>query len=274
MANDPVRLRDALRVEPGTKVSLADLDPRATHGHAKADAPAVLAASQARLVELQERLWAEGRHRVLVILQGIDTSGKGGTIRHVMDAFPPQGVTVTGFGVPTPMELAHDYLWRVHPHVPGNGRIAIFDRSHYEDVLVVRVKELVPKARWSRRYEHINAFERMLAEEGTTIVKCFLHLSRDEQRARLQARLDDPTKRWKFRMGDLEERARWDDYQAAFEDMLRRTSTSWAPWYVIPADRKWFRNVAVSEILADVLGELDPQYPPVADDVPPDLVID
>lgn len=274
MAKDPARLREALRVDPGTKVRLADIDPRETHGRAKTDAHAALAASQVRLAELQERLWAEGRHRVLIILQGIDTAGKGGTIGHVMGAFPPQGVTVTGFGVPTSAELARDYLWRVHPHVPANGRIAIFDRSHYEDVLVVRVKELVPKARWSRRYEHINAFERMLAEEGTTIVKCFLHISRDEQRARLQARLDDPTKRWKFRMGDLDERARWDDYQAAFEDMLRRTSTSWAPWYVIPADRKWFRNVAVSELLADVLGELDPQYPPVADDVPPDLVIE
>lgn len=274
MGKDAARLVDTLRVDPGSKVRLADRDPRETFGRTKDTAAPELEEMRVRLASLQERFWADGRHRLLVVLQGIDTAGKGGTIEHVMGAFPPQGVRVTGFGVPSAVELAHDYLWRVHPHVPGNGEIAIFDRSHYEDVLVVRVKELVPKARWSRRYDHINAFERMLADEGTTIVKCFLHISKDEQRERLQARLDDPEKRWKFRMGDLAERARWDDYQAAFEDMLRRTSTAWAPWYVIPADRKWVRNVAVSAVLLDVLERLDPQYPPVDEDVPEGLVVE
>lgn len=274
MGKDAARLVDTLRVDPGSKVRLADRDPRETFGRTKDTAAPELEEMRVRLAALQERFWADGRHRLLVVLQGIDTAGKGGTIEHVMGAFPPQGVRVTGFGVPSAVELAHDYLWRVHPHVPGNGEIAIFDRSHYEDVLVVRVKELVPKARWSRRYDHINAFERMLADEGTTIVKCFLHISKDEQRERLQARLDDPEKRWKFRMGDLAERARWDDYQAAFEDMLRRTSTAWAPWYVIPADRKWVRNVAVSAVLLDVLERLDPQYPPVDEDVPEGLVVE
>jgi len=274
MGKDPAKLRYATRVVPGAKVDLASLDPRETFGWTKETARDELTAVQGRLRELQERMWAEDRHRLLVVIQGIDTSGKGGTIEHVMGAFPPQAVRVKSFGVPSAEELAHDYLWRVHPHVPGNGEISIFDRSHYEDVLVVRVRNLVPKARWSRRYEQINAFERMLCEEGTTVVKVFLHISKDEQRERLQARLDDPAKRWKFRMGDLAERSLWIEYQAAFEDMLRRTSTSWAPWYVVPADRKWFRNLAVSEILADVLAELDPQYPPVAEDVPPDLLIE
>ena len=274
MGKGPGRLRDVLRVDPGARVRLADIDPRDTHGRSRDDATADLEAGKARLADLQERLWAEHRHRVLVVLQGIDTAGKGGTIEHVMEAFPPQGVRVKGFGVPTAEEHAHDYLWRIHPHVPGDGEIAIFDRSHYEDVLVVRVHDLVPRARWSRRYEQINAWERMLADEGTTIVKCLLHISKEEQRERLQARLDDPAKRWKFRMGDIAERRRWDDYMAAYEEVLRRTSTSWAPWYVIPSDRKWFRNVAVTEILADVLAELDPRFPPVAEDVPDDLVVE
>jgi PPK2 family polyphosphate:nucleotide phosphotransferase len=192
---DNTPLRDRLRVASGAAVRLADHDPGATFGRTREAGEQQLAASKVRLAELQDRLWAEGRHRLLVVLQGIDTAGKGGTIKHVVEAFPPQGVRVTGFGVPTAQELAHDYLWRIHPHVPGNGGIAIFDRSHYEDVLVVRVRGLVPEARWSRRYAQINDFERMLVEEGTTIVKCFLHISRNEQRERLQARLDDPTKR-------------------------------------------------------------------------------
>jgi PPK2 family polyphosphate:nucleotide phosphotransferase len=274
MGKGPVRLREALRVDPGAKVRLADFDPRETHGRTKDEATADLEAAKLTLAGLQERLWAEHRHRILIVLQGIDTAGKGGTIEHVMEAFPPQGVRIKGFGVPTVEENAHDYLWRVHPHVPGNGEIAIFDRSHYENVLVVRVHDLVPKARWSRRYEQMNAWERMLADEGTTIVKCFLHISKEEQRERLQARVEDPAKRWKFKMGDLEERALWDDYMAAYEEVLRRTSTSWAPWYVIPADRKWFRNLAVSEVLVDVLEELDPQFPPVTEDIPADLVVE
>lgn len=266
-------LREALRVAPGSRVDLTALDPRDTHGISKSDAVDELEATRERLAGLQERLWAEDRQRILVVLQGMDTSGKGGTIEHVMGGLNPAGVVVTSFKVPTPVELAHDYLWRVHARVPQNGQVGIFDRSHYEDVLVVRVHELVPKKTWSRRFEQINAFERLLSEEGTTIIKCYLHISPEEQAERLQARLDDPTKRWKFRMGDLETRKRWDDFRAAYEDVLNRCSTSWAPWYVIPADRKWFRNLAVSRILLETLEELDPQYPPAAEDVPADLRI-
>lgn len=268
------RLREVLRVDPGSKVRLSDLDPRETHGRTRDGAETSFQVVRDRLASLHDRFWADGSRRLLVVLQGIDTSGKGGTIEHAMGSLYPQGVRVKGFGVPTPVELAHDYLWRVHENVPGNGEIVIFDRSHYEDVLVVRVHELVPKARWSRRYEQINAFERLLVDEGTTLVKCFLHISKDEQRSRLQARLDDPTKRWKFRMGDLDERKRWDDYMAAYEDALAQCSTAWAPWYVIPSDRKWFRNLAVSEILADTLEDLDCRYPPVDADVPPDLLVE
>jgi PPK2 family polyphosphate:nucleotide phosphotransferase len=267
MARSPADLRDALRVRPGTKVRLARMDPSGTHGFDKETAAAELDRGLERLHDLQERLWAEHRHAVLVVLQGIDTAGKGGTIEHVMGAMNPAGCPVTSFKVPTQPELDHDYLWRVHARTPAKGEIAIFDRSHYEDVLVVRVHELVPKAVWTRRYEQINAFERQLADEGTTIVKFFLYIDRDEQRERLQARLEDPTKQWKFRLGDLEERARWDSYLAAFEEALSRCSTDEAPWYVIPANRKWFRNLAVANILAASLDDLDPRYPEPADDL-------
>jgi PPK2 family polyphosphate:nucleotide phosphotransferase len=255
-------LREALRVAPGSRVDLASLDPSATFGRSKGKADAELASGLDRLRDLQERLWAEHRRRILVVLQGIDGAGKGGTIEHVVGAMNPAGVPVTSFKVPTELERAHDYLWRVHQRVPGDGEIAVFDRSHYEDVLVVRVHELVPRERWKRRYDQINAFERLLADEGTTILKFFLHIDRDEQLERFRARYEDPTKRWKFRVGDLDERARWDDYAAAFEDALSKCSTAWAPWYVIPANRKWFRNLAVAEILADTLDELAPSYPP------------
>ena len=198
---------------------------------------------------------------MLVVLQGIDAAGKDGTIRHVMGAFNPQGCPVTSFKVPSADELAHDFLWRIHRRVPGKGEIGVFNRSHYEDVLVVRVHDIVPKAVWSRRYDQINAFEQMLAEEGTTIVKFFLYIDKDEQRERFQARLDDPAKRWKFRLGDLEERKRWDDYIAAYEDALSRCSTDDAPWYVIPSNRKWFRNLAVPTSSATRSRTLDPRYP-------------
>jgi PPK2 family polyphosphate:nucleotide phosphotransferase len=261
------RLRNALRVRPGRAVDLSRIDPSATHGRERATASAELETGLARLTDLQDRLWAEGRHRVLVVLQGIDAAGKDGTLRHVMGAFNPQGCPVTSFKVPSSEELAHDYLWRVHRRVPGNGEIGIFNRSHYEDVLIVRVHELVPKEVWLRRYDQINAFERLLVEEGTTIVKFFLYIDREEQRERFQARLDDPDKRWKFRLGDLEERKRWDDYIAAFEEALTRCSTADAPWYIIPANRKWFRNLAVADILADTLDDLDPRYPPPPEDL-------
>jgi PPK2 family polyphosphate:nucleotide phosphotransferase len=265
-------LRARLRVDPGKTVRLADVDPSATHGHEKVNAAETTARVLGRLSALQERLWAEHKHRILIVLQGIDAAGKGGTIEHVMGAFNPAGATVTSFKVPTEPEREHDYLWRVHQHTPGSGRIAVFDRSHYEEVLIVRVHELVAKAVWSKRYDQINAFERMLAEEGTTILKFFLFIDRDEQRARFQARYDDPTKRWKFRLGDLDERKRWDDYIAAFEDVLSRTSTEPAPWYLIPANRKWFRNLAVATIVADTIEELAPAYP-IDPTLPEGLVI-
>ena len=263
----PANLRDPLRVRPGMRVDLAKVDPGETFGRTKEAAAEELETGLARLTDLQDRLWAEGKHGVLVVLQGIDAAGKDGTLRHVMGAFNPQGCPVTAFKVPSSDELAHDYLWRVHRRVPGKGEIGVFNRSHYEDVLVVRVHELVPKAIWSRRYDQINDFEEMLAEEGTTIIKFFLYIDRDEQRERFQARLDDPTKRWKFRLGDLEERKHWDDYIAAYEDALSRCSTDKAPWYVIPSNRKWFRNLAVTDILADSLDDLDPRYPEPTEDL-------
>ena len=268
------RLRDELRVEPGTKVRLATIDPSDTHGHSKASSDKELADGLVRLTSLQDRLWAEAKHPVLVVLQGIDAAGKDGTLGHVMSAFNPQGCPVTDFKVPSQLEVSHDYLWRVHQHTPAKGEIGIFNRSHYEDVMVVRVHELVPKATWKRRYEQINHWEQMLVEEGTTVVKFFLVIDRDEQRQRLQDRYDDPTKRWKFKMGDLAERALWDNYTQAFDEALSRCSTAAAPWYVIPANRNWFRNLAVAEILGDVLEDLKPAYPPIDPAVPANLVIE
>jgi len=267
-------LRDALSIKPGSRVRLAKLDARATHGWDKATGEPELERQLARLADLQDRFWAEGKRSVLVVLQGIDAAGKDGTINKVMEAFNPQGCPVTSFKVPSTEELAHDYLWRIHKAVPRKGEIGIFNRSHYEDVLVVRVHGIVPKAVWSTRYEQINAFERHLADNGTTIVKFFLSINRDEQRQRFQDRFDDPTKRWKFSMGDLEERKLWDDYQAAFDEALTKTSTDHAPWHVIPANRNWFRNLAVATILADTIADLKPAYPAVADDVPTTLDIE
>jgi PPK2 family polyphosphate:nucleotide phosphotransferase len=226
-----------------------------------------------QLSSLQDQLWAESKHSVLIVLQGIDAAGKDGTIAKVMEAFNPQGCPVYSFKVPTPEELAHDFLWRIHKRTPGRGEIGIFNRSHYEDVLVVRVHGLAPRAVWSKRYQQINDFERTLTEGGTTIVKFFLAIDRDEQRKRIQSRYDDPRKRWKFKLGDLDERKLWDDYQAAFDDALSKTSTAWAPWYLIPANRNWLRNLSVATILADTIADLRPAYPkPV--DLPPNLVIE
>jgi len=258
---------DRYRVEPGTTVNLDDWDPRDTGSADKEPGKDRLKELNARLEELQELLYAEGKHKVLVVLQATDTGGKDGTIRHVFDGTNPQGVKVTSFKKPTTEEIAHDYLWRIHAHTPGNGEIAIFNRSHYEDVLVVRVHGLVPEERWSRRYDHINAFEKTLADEGTTIVKFFLNISKEEQAERLQARLDDPTKHWKFSLGDLEERKKWADYRAAFEAMLSRTSTGYAPWYVVPADRKWYRNLVVATVLVETLEGLAMSYPEPEDDL-------
>ncbi len=219
-----------------------------------------------RLEVLQERLYAQGEHRLLIVLQATDTGGKDGTIRRVFEGVNPQGVDVASFKKPTPEELAHDYLWRVHKHVPGDGRITIFNRSHYEDVLVVRVHDLVPEERWSKRYEHIRNFEQMLVDEGTTILKFFLHISKDEQKERLEARLENPDKHWKFSLGDLEERKRWNDYQAAFEAMINETSTPDAPWYVVPADRKWYRDLVISSTIVQTLESLDVDWPEAESD--------
>lgn len=260
-AASALTLRERLVIRPGQKVDLAAWDPRQTFGHEKDAALDELARGVDRLTDLQERLWANGEHAVLIILQGIDTAGKDGTIRHVMGAFNPQGCDVVAFKVPTPEELARDFLWRAHKAVPPKGSLAIFNRSHYEDVLVVRVHELVPEPTWHRRYTLINEFEALLVETGTTVVKFFLLIDRDEQRERLQARLDDPTKRWKFSTGDLGERRLWDAYMAAYEEMLERCSPKAAPWYVIPSNHKWFRNLAVADILADTLDDLHLPYP-------------
>jgi PPK2 family polyphosphate:nucleotide phosphotransferase len=257
-------LRELTRVKPGDRVDLARYDCGQTFGRDKADAEKALADNLARLTDLQERVYAESRHAVLIVLQGIDAAGKDGTIKVIAGAFNPQGTPVTSFKQPTPKELAHDFLWRVHAAVPGKGEIGIFNRSHYESVLVVRVHKIEPEDRWRRHYRQIRDWEEMLTDEGVTILKFFLAIDKEEQRQRFQERVDDPTKRWKFSSADLPERALWDDYRAAFEEMLEQTSTDFAPWYLIPANRNWLRNVTVSEIVADAIDELNPQYPPAA----------
>jgi PPK2 family polyphosphate:nucleotide phosphotransferase len=251
------------RVRPGEKVDLAEIDPRDTgeYDGGKDDGEELLDELNDRLEVLQERFYAAHKHSLLIILQGMDTCGKDGAIRHVFDGVNPQGVRVANFKVPTSLELDHDYLWRVHQKLPARGELVIFNRSHYEDVLVVRIHELVEKEVWQKRFDHINDFERMLADEGTTILKFYLHISKDEQKERLLARLDEPDKRWKFNPGDLKERDRWPEYQAAYAEAIARTSTIWAPWYVVPADRKWFRNLVVASVLVKTLERLDTEPP-------------
>jgi len=254
---------DRYLVQLGIKTDLGQWDPndKSLFPISKKEGKKLLKDLNDELEDLQELLYAEGKHKVLIVLQAMDTGGKDGTIRHVFEGVNPQGVKVAGFKVPTPKELAHDYLWRVHKHTPGKGEIVIFNRSHYEDVLVVRVHNLVPEEIWSRRYEHIRAFEKILADEGTTILKFYLHINREEQKERLQARLDEPHKNWKFSKGDLAERALWDQYQAAYQDALSKTSTPYAPWYIIPANRKWYRNLVISTIIIEKLKNLDMAYP-------------
>jgi len=257
------------RLKPGKPVKLADFDPADSSefdGGKKKGQKRLLEMND-ELEALQELLYAEGKHKLLVVLQGIDTAGKDGVIRHVFEGVNPQGVKVANFKVPTAEELSHDYLWRVHQHTPRKGEIVIFNRSHYEDVLVVRVHELVPPEVWGKRYDHINAFEKMLVDEGVTILKFFLYIDPDEQKDRLQARLDDPSKHWKFSVGDLAERKRWDEYIAAYDDMLSRTSTDHAPWYVIPSNRKWYRNLVVSTVIIKTLEAMKMDYPPAEDDL-------
>ena len=256
------------RVEPGSAIALKDFDPNDTGRYqAKQEVKEELERQRERIRELQERLYAENRQSLLIVLQAMDTGGKDGTIEHVFEDVNPQGCRVESFKAPTEEELAHDFLWRVHRVVPRKRMIGIFNRSHYEDVLVVRVKSLVPSEVWQERYSRINEFERTLAASGTTIVKFFLHISKDEQKRRLQSRLDDPTKRWKFLSNDIKERARWDDYMQAYEDAINRCSTAYAPWYVVPANKKWYRNLVVARAIADTLDAMNPQYPEPEEDI-------
>jgi PPK2 family polyphosphate:nucleotide phosphotransferase len=251
------------RVKPGQPVNLADWDPQDRGNFdSKSEGQAELARLNKELEELQELLYAENKHKLLIVLQAMDTGGKDGVIRHVFDGVNPQGVKVASFKVPTPVELSHDFLWRIHQQTPGHGEIVIFNRSHYEDVLVVRVNNLAPPEVWGRRFDHINAFERLLVDEGATILKFYLHICKDEQARRLQARLDEPHKRWKFARRDLEERKLWPDYMRAYEDALSRTSTEWAPWYVVPANRKWYRNWVISTVVVNALKGLNMHFPP------------
>jgi PPK2 family polyphosphate:nucleotide phosphotransferase len=255
-------VRDLLRVDPDGGAILPGIDPAGTPGvEDREAADAARLGLSERLHGLQERLFVEGRRSVLVVLQAMDTGGKDGTIEHVFGTMNPAGVDVAAFKKPTEEELAHHFLWRIERRLPLPGQIMIFNRSHYEDVLVVRVHGLVPEDVWRGRFDEIDDFEARVASAGTTIVKCFLHISYDEQRERLFARLDDPDKHWKFDEADIDERARWADYQAAYEDALRRCSTAQAPWFVVPADRKWYRNWAVASLLAETLEEMDPTYP-------------
>jgi PPK2 family polyphosphate:nucleotide phosphotransferase len=253
---------ERFRVEPSKRVELRSYDTRDMAGFTDEDATKAETADIAKEIDgLQDRLYAEGKRALLVILQGTDTSGKDGTIRGVFNATGPLGVSVTAFGRPTELELEHDYLWRVHLACPRRGTIGIFNRSHYEDVLVVKVRGFAPAEAIDRRYDQINAFEKILVENGTTVLKFMLHISKKEQAKRLQERLDDPRKHWKFNPGDLEDREHWDDFQGAYETLLQRCSTDWAPWHVVPGDRKWVRNAIIARIVKATLEEMDPQYP-------------
>jgi PPK2 family polyphosphate:nucleotide phosphotransferase len=257
-----VDYRKAFRADPGAKVKLKKIDPASTGKHELSDdAKVEIDAYREKLFHQQILLYAEHRHSILVVLQGLDAAGKDGTIRHVFTALNPQGTRVVSFKQPTPDEAAHDFLWRIHPHAPGKGEIAIFNRSHYEDVLVTRVHKLIDKETWTTRYDRIREFEALLVESGTTILKFFLHISKEEQLRRFAQRLDDPDRNWKISDSDYTERALWDDYVDAFEDAIRATSTHDAPWYIIPSDHKWFRNLAVSQIMADTMEELKLAFP-------------
>ncbi len=254
------------RIKPGTRVRLMESDPNDHTGFKgnKKKAERELLKLDAQLDDLQELLYAEHKHKVLIVLQAMDTGGKDGTIRHVFRGVNPQGVQVANFKAPTPRELDQDFLWRVHAQVPAKGEIVIFNRSHYEDVLIVRVHDLAPQRMWRRRYQEINDFEAMLANEGTTIIKFFLNIDLDEQKKRLQARLDDPRKHWKFNIADLHERKLWREYMKAYEDAIGETSTPWAPWYIVPANSKWYRDLVVSRVMIKTLEELKMSFPKAA----------
>jgi PPK2 family polyphosphate:nucleotide phosphotransferase len=254
------------RVKPHTKIDLAGIATDTTDGApgGKDETKAATTVLLERLAGLQARLWAEHRRSLLVVLQAMDAAGKDGTVKHVFTGVNPMGVRAVAFKAPTEADLAHDFLWRIQKELPERGDIGIFNRSHYEDVLIVRVEDLVPESVWRPRYATIRAFEDHLTEEGTTIVKLFLHISKEEQAERFKARLKDPTKNWKFSVADVDVRKRWDDYQVAYEEAIHRTSTEAAPWYIIPADRKWYRDFAVATILVETLEQMDPQFPEAA----------
>ncbi|MEM7799598.1 MAG: polyphosphate kinase 2 family protein [Chloroflexota bacterium] len=252
------------RISPNSTVKLAKIGTRAADHYSqdRDDAEKEFKKLRKELADLQFRLYAEDKRKVLVVLQALDAGGKDGTIRRVFQGVNPQGVRVTSFKGPTKEELSRDFLWRIHRNVPGNGMIGVFNRSHYEDVLIVRVQNFAPEPVWRARYEQINQFEKLLTDTGTTVLKFYLHISKDEQKERLQERLDDPTRNWKFDIGDLDQRAKWNDYQLAFEEVFLRCSPENAPWYVIPADQKWYRNLAISRVLVHTLRKMDPQFPP------------
>jgi PPK2 family polyphosphate:nucleotide phosphotransferase len=257
------------RIRPKQRVRLDEWKAGDTSGFDgnEEDATEVSKKLTKKLEQLQGMLYAEHKHQVLIVLQAMDTGGKDGTIRRVFEGVNPQTVRVARFGVPTPNELDHDFLWRVHEQMPGKGEMVIFNRSHYEGVLVERVHKLVPEEVWKSRYQQINHFERTLYEDGMTILKFYLHIDKDEQKKRLQDRLDDPTKRWKFSIHDLPERELWPEYMKAYEDVLEKTSTTWAPWYLVPANNNWFRDVIISTVIVKTLEKLDLHYPPVAKDL-------
>jgi PPK2 family polyphosphate:nucleotide phosphotransferase len=256
------------RLKPGKNIRLEEIT---TKGKKFADdrdaAEEEFRSLRCELTELQRKFYAEGKHKLLVVLQAMDAGGKDGTIRNVFRGVNPQGVRVTSFKGPSQEELSRDFLWRIHKAVPAQGMIGVFNRSHYEDVLVVRVDRLVPEEIWRARYEQINQFEHLLTETGTTILKFYLHISKKEQKERFQSRLDEPQKHWKFSREDLEKRKKWDEYMQAYEEALERCTTRWAPWYVIPADQKWYRNLAITRVLVSTLKQLDPQFPDNKDEV-------
>lgn len=248
-------------VKPGARVRLRDIDPDDTQGVTREQSVELLERDRVRLTELHEKLYAENRRALLVVLQAMDTGGKDGTVKHVLSGLNPAGCEITSFKAPSFEERDHDFLWRIYHRVPARGNIGLFNRSHYEDVLIVRVHGLVPEKEWSRRYDQINRFEELLSDLGTTVVKFFLHISKDEQKKRIEDRLRDPEKHWKFDADDLKERAYWDDYQTAYEAALSRCSTRAAPWHIIAANKKWFRNLAVARTIVETLEAMDPKPP-------------
>ena len=253
------------QIPPGQTINLSKMVTRdeSLYPMSKSEGKELFESHLEEIDELQTRLYAENKHRFLVVIQAMDTGGKDGTIRNVFNPMDPQGIRVVSFKKPSEEQLAHDYLWRIHEHVPGNGETVVFNRSHYEDIVAVRARNIYPQERWEKRYDHILGFEKMLADEGTKIVKIFLNISKEEQRERLQARIDQPEKNWKFNPADLDDRKLWEDYMEIYSDVIAKTTTDQNPWYVVPADRKWYRNLIVSRIVIDALTSLDMKYPAV-----------